>query len=39
MNTNTMDSDNKLKGIDTTTFGYNYGIMLTLYNQYKTHIK
>ena len=38
MNTNTMDSDNKLKGIDTTTFGYNYGIMLTLYNQYKTQI-
>ena len=33
-----MDSDNKLKEVDTETIMYNYAIVLTLYNQYKDEI-
>ena len=32
------NTDDILKGVDTNTIVYNYGIMLTLYNQYKTQI-
>ena len=33
-----MNKDDILKNVDTTTMAYNYGIMLTLYNQYNRQI-
>ena len=33
-----MNKDDILKDVDTSTFAYNYSIMLTLYNQYKVQV-